>query len=321
MIVRLGYVAMSKNLQNASPSQTMTYSHFQTIRDREAAIKKLERIARSNLHNILRILKHNAAHDIRFFRMSSRIVPLARHEALKDWNPLVAIQQPLEEIGTFAKDHHMRIDFHPEHFVLFSSKKKDVLQRSIQSLRFHHDLLSGMNVNPVHRSVIHVGGSYGDKERALERWVHNWMYVPSRLQQTVMLENDDTTFHVEDVLYLCEKLNLPCVFDLHHHSANPPQSSTFEAIWERIAGTWKHSPLPLKMHVSSPKSQVRFRDHADFIEAAPFMDFLRKVKGSVSQIDCMLEAKAKDNALFRLMEDVRRFPDVTPIDGASFELR
>ena len=44
-IVRLGYVAMSMELKNASPSKTMTFTQFQKIEDREAAIRKLERIA------------------------------------------------------------------------------------------------------------------------------------------------------------------------------------------------------------------------------------------------------------------------------------
>ena len=55
MLVRLGYVAMSVHLKNASPSQTMTYAQFQRIDDREAAIRKLERIANSNLENCLRL--------------------------------------------------------------------------------------------------------------------------------------------------------------------------------------------------------------------------------------------------------------------------
>lgn len=49
MLVRLGYVAMSVHLKNASPSQTMTYAQFQKLDDRAAAIRKLERIANSNL--------------------------------------------------------------------------------------------------------------------------------------------------------------------------------------------------------------------------------------------------------------------------------
>lgn len=66
-VVRLGFVAMSMSLKNASPSQTMTFAQFSKIKDREAAIRKLERIAASNLENCLRILRHCAVHDIAFF--------------------------------------------------------------------------------------------------------------------------------------------------------------------------------------------------------------------------------------------------------------
>ncbi|CDN39253.1 unnamed protein product [Bacillus thuringiensis DB27] len=51
MLVRLGYVAMSVHLKNASPSQTMTYAQFQKLDDRAAAIRKLERIARVELYS------------------------------------------------------------------------------------------------------------------------------------------------------------------------------------------------------------------------------------------------------------------------------
>ena len=58
-IVRLGYVAMSTELKNCSPSQTMTYKQFEKYSNKEDAILKLEKIARSNIENCLRLLKHN----------------------------------------------------------------------------------------------------------------------------------------------------------------------------------------------------------------------------------------------------------------------
>lgn len=83
-IVRLRYVAMSTELKNASPSQTMTFTRFENIANREAAIRKLEQIALSNIENTFRILKHNAASDIYFYRLTSRLIPLANHEELSD---------------------------------------------------------------------------------------------------------------------------------------------------------------------------------------------------------------------------------------------
>ena len=244
-IVRLGYVAMSMELKNASPSQTMTFTQFEKIDDREAAIRKLERIALSNLHNTLRLLKHNAASDIHFYRLTSRLIPLANHEELPHWNYIRPLKESLREIGDFAKEHKMRIDFHPDHFVLINSKEKHILKNSIRTLKLHYLLLKAMRIDPTHRCVMHVGGNYKATELSLERFVDNWMDIPKKIQTMIMLENDDTSFTLEDTLYLCEKLDIPLVFDYHHHLAHH-QDPNWEHNWDRVVQTWRHSPLPNK---------------------------------------------------------------------------
>lgn len=318
-LVRMGFVAMSVNLQKCSPSQTMTFAQFKKLKDREAAIAKLERIAVSNIHNCLRLLKHCTAHDIRFFRFSSRLIPLANHEELAGWKYMHPLREPLREIAAFLERHPMRVDFHPDHFVLLNSEKPEILNASIKTLGMHEALLRGMDVDPEHRCVLHVGGAYEDKEKALEQFIHNWAFVPQRLQRMIILENDDTTFTLEDTLYLCEKLQVPLVFDYHHHLANFA-NERWQDHWERILGTWQHSPLPLKMHISSPRDEKDFRAHADYIDVPMFLDFLNEIKGTVDRIDCMIEAKQKDEALFRLMEELRTASEVEMVDGASFQI-
>ncbi|WP_017753965.1 UV DNA damage repair endonuclease UvsE [Calidifontibacillus oryziterrae] len=319
-LVRLGYVAMSVHVQNSSPSQTMTYAHFQKLLNRDAAIRKLERIAESNLHNCLRLLRHNLAHDIHFFRLSSRLIPLATHEALKGWDYISPVCESLFTVGEFAKKHKMRIDFHPDHFVVINSPKVDVLKASIKTLQYHLKMLKGMKIDPTHRCVLHVGGSYNNKEKALEQFVENWGSVPASIQKMIILENDDKSFNLQDTLYLCEKLGLPFVFDYHHHLANH-QDEEWSNNWERITGTWEHSKLPVKMHISSPKDEKKFRDHADYIDAHMFLTFLREIKGSVPEIDCMIEAKKKDEALFQLIKDLKKYNEVDIVDGASFYIK
>ena len=107
-----------------------------------------------------------------------------------------------------------------------------------------------------------------------------------------MLENDDTSFTLEDTLYLCEKIGIPLVFDYHHHLAHH-RHVNWEDHWDRVVQTWSDSPLPVKMHISSPKSEKEFRHHSDFVDIDMFFRFLKEVKGSTAQIDCMIEAKEK----------------------------
>ncbi|UTE77947.1 UV DNA damage repair endonuclease UvsE [Rossellomorea sp. KS-H15a] len=315
-LVKLGYVAMSMNLQNASPSQTMTYKQFAGIKDREAAIHKLERIARSNLQNCLRLLKHNVLNEIHFFRFSSKLIPLANHPELKGWDFISPLQEELQEIEEYLKLHPMRVGFHPDHFVLLNSSDVDVLKNTLKTLKMHEALLKGMGINPTHRCVLHVGGAYEDKEKALEQFIHNWGLTPVSLQRMIILENDDTVFSAADALYLCEKLGIPLVFDYHHHLANNERDWLLD--WDRVVGTWSQSPLPVKMHISSPRSQEEYKAHADFIEPGMFLDFLHGMKGSVDEIDCMIEAKKKDDALFRLVEDLQGKEGIEWVDKSSF---
>lgn len=319
-LVRLGYVAMSMELKNASPSKTMTFTQFEKIADRDAALRKIERIALTNMENTLRILKHNAASDIHFYRLTSRLIPLANHEELSDWNYMKPLRSSLREIGELVKKHGMRIDFHPDHFVLINSIEKGILKNSLSTLRLHYLLLKAMGIDSTHRCVMHVGGNYKETEKSLERFVDNWMVVPRAIQPMIMLENDDTAFTLEDTLYLCEKLGIPLVFDYHHHLAHH-ENPDWAKHWERVVGTWMHSPLPIKMHISSPKSDKAFRHHSDYVDSEMFFNFLKEVQGSVPQIDCMIEAKKKDEALFKLMEEIKASGDIDLVDGSSFYLK
>ncbi len=320
MIVQFGYVAMSVQLKNASPSQTMTVKQFEQIKDREAGIRKLERIAISNLENCLRLLKHNLAHEIKFFRLSSKLVPLVNHPYTEGWKFEEAIAPVLAEIGEFATKHQMRIGFHPDHFVVLNNLDEQLLKRSLQTLLYHYKLLKGMGIDPTHRCVLHVGGAKNGKVDGLEDFVENFEKIPKVIQKMLILENDDTVFHIEDVLYLGEKLQIPVVFDLHHHDVLHPDDYSFQEIWERIVQTWKHSLLPIKIHISSPKEGKDDKRHHDYINVERLMEFLHQIKGSVPQVDVMIEAKKKDEALMNVMKQLSQRKDCTIISQGSITI-
>ncbi|GGI18320.1 UV DNA damage repair endonuclease UvsE [Gottfriedia solisilvae] len=320
MLVRLGYVAMSMNLQNASPSKTMTFAQFLKQKDKEAAIRKLELISKTNINNCLRLLKHNKAHNISFFRLSSKLIPLANHEELKDWNFMKPLKEELNQLGEFTLRNNMRIDFHPDHFVILNSVDEELLKSSIKTLKMHYQLLKAMKINTEHRCVLHVGGGYDDKEKSLEQLVENFGSVPSPIQKMLMFENDDTTFTFDETLFACEKLGVPIVFDYHHHLVNHVNEQWTEN-WERAVNTWTVSELPMKMHISSPRDDKDIRAHADYVDPSMFLTFLNEIYGSVKQIDCMIEAKQKDNALFKLMEDLKSHPSVEVVNDSSFNFK
>ncbi|WP_339158498.1 UV DNA damage repair endonuclease UvsE [Paenibacillus sp. FSL W8-0186] len=316
MIVRFGYVAMSTVVKNASPSKTMTYKTFSSLSDREAAVRRLASIGADNLHNTLRLLRHNEANDIKVYRFSSKLLPLATHDALSDWNPYAALKDQFREVGDFVKQHGMRVSFHPDHFTVLSTPRPEVLHSSQRDLRHHVAMLEAMGLDGRAKNNIHVGGAYGDKLSAAERFRENVTALPDSIKNRLTFENDDKTFNALETLELCETLGIPMVLDIHHQWVNNEGEQPVD-LWPRIQRTWQSphaqadspssDPLPPKIHASSPKSASDPRGHADHVLAQPLLDFLRAIAPATKRVDVMLEAKLKDGALFALMEDLRQY--------------
>lgn len=320
MIVRLGYVAMSTVVANASPSRTMTATNFAKIADREAAVRKLESIARENLQNTLRLLRHNRAHDIHLYRFSSKLIPLVSHALLAGWNPIPTLADEFRAIGDYVKEHGMRVSFHPDHFTVLSTPREDVLSSSVEDLRHHTRMLEAMGLDNRAKCNIHVGGAYGDKRAAGERFIRHFQQLDDDVRRRITLENDDKTFTALETLDICEQVGTPMVLDVHHHDVNPC-GETIATLWPRIAATWSEQDVSPKVHMSSPKSEKDRRGHADFVEADRLLDFLREAAGMGSKrIDVMLEAKMKDTALFKLTEQLSVSDGVAALDQASFEI-
>lgn len=338
MIVRFGFVAMSVILENASPSKTMTYANFSKLADREAAIAKLENISKQNLHNTLRLLRHAHAHDIHMYRLTSKLIPLATHQALSDWNPYPALIEDFQAIGQFVKEKGLRVSLHPDHFCVFSTPREEVLMNSIKDMEYHVDMLEAMGLDERSKCNIHMGGAYGDKPTSSQRFIEQFSSLPPRIKHRVTLENDDKTFNVEETLLAAETVEVPMVLDIHHYAVNTGGITEEELLhtwWPRIVKTWERErsrlqlthahELPVKIHASSPKSVTDPRGHADNVELTTLLHFLRQASKYTSHVDCMIEAKAKDKALFQLMKEFKELAETDPtiaiIDDGTIEIR
>ncbi|RED63105.1 UV DNA damage repair endonuclease UvsE [Cohnella lupini] len=335
MIVRFGYVAMSVELENASPSKTMTMASFVKLADREAAIRRLERIAEENLQNTLRLLKHNRYLGVHVYRLTSKLIPLATHEDLQDWDPYPTLAPAFAEVGEFVREHDMRVSFHPDHFTVLSTPRSEVFRKSVIDLNHHVRMLEAMGLDGRATNNIHVGGSYGDKETSGRRFIEQFRTIEPRITRRITLENDDKTFTASETLNIAEEAGVPMVLDIHHDAVNPSEEEA-TALWARIRATWDRFPwnvehansplsLPPKLHMSSPKSESDPRGHADHIDLEPLIKFLYAIANTTPAIDVMIEAKRKDEALLKLMDDFREIEanggPIRIVDGGTIEVR
>jgi len=65
-----------------------------------------------------------------------------------------------------------------------------------------------------------MGGVFGDKAASLDRFRHNYKRPNQDIRNRLVLENDDVSWSVHDLLPICEELNIPLVLDYLHHKHN-----------------------------------------------------------------------------------------------------
>ncbi|WP_369901692.1 UV DNA damage repair endonuclease UvsE [Bacillus manliponensis] len=301
MNIRFGYVSHALALWDCSPSKTMTFTRWKALEKQERK-EKLYKITKQNLLHTLRILHYNIAHEIPLYRLSSSIVPLATHPEV-DFDYLNLFKETWKEIGQLIKKHQLRISFHPNQFTLFTSDKPHITTNAVHDMTYHYNVLHAMGLANSSYINIHVGGAYGNKEKALLRFHDNIKKLPSHIKKQMTLENDDKTYTTSETLSVCQKEKIPFVFDYHHHVANLCEEP-LELLLPSIFDTWDHTNALPKVHISSPKSTKEFRAHSDYIDISFIQPFLSIAKELGRDFDVMIESKKKDLALFQLVEEL-----------------
>lgn len=318
MIIRLGYVAIALNLGKVTSSSTLTYTRYLKL-NKEDRLKKLKEVTYSNIEALEKILRYNIDNSIHFYRMTSNFIPLATHPDVM-WDYLKYFKKDLEYIGKLIKDNNLRVDTHPDQFNVINSDRESVVENTLRTLNMQVDLFEAMNYEQG-KLVIHIGGAKGGKDIALDRFINNLKNFPKRITDRLILENDDKTFNAKEVLQICEKTNLPMVFDIHHHNCNNCEED-IKSLLPQIFKTWEDEELVPKIHFSSPREFEKDRKHADYIDANRFLEFIYKAKESVNKdFDIMIEAKKKDITLNILVKDLKKLTkDIKFIDSATLEI-
>src|SRR5690606_32265073 len=113
----------------------------------------------------------------------------------------------------------------------------DLRQRSLAELEADALLLDALGAGPEATVVVHVGGLYGDREAALDRWAAAWEHLSDAARRRVGLENDERLFSPDDVLALHRRTGVRVVYDHHHARINPGSMPPADALAAACA-TW-----------------------------------------------------------------------------------
>jgi UV DNA damage endonuclease len=293
--VRLGYACI--NLSLGPKGRTS-----RTCRLSNATPHHLEELSRMNLVGLLEILRWNVVHKIKVFRISSGIIPLASHPKVQ-WPWRQKLRQEISSVGDFARKYGMRLSMHPGQYIVPNSPRRDVVAAAGAELSYHAAFLDEMGLTPEHKIILHVGGVYDDREASVRRFRENFERLPANVRRRLVLENDERSYGVYDVLDLCDSLGIPMVFDYLHHRAYAHHLPNSDVL-RRVYRTWTHRDGRPEVHYSAQKRGARTGAHADMIGVKEFVRFVNLLPRR--PVDVMLEAKAKDRALLRLRQDIIR---------------
>ena len=267
------------------------------------------------------VLDYCERRDIRFYRYATGIAPYATHPDLAQFHGQVdECADELAAFGARARELGVRLTTHPGQYIVLNSENPDTVEASIRDIELQAALFDAMGMGAESVTVLHVGGAAGGRDAAIERFVRGAARLSDAARARLVVENDDRSFGLSDVLEVHERTGVRVVWDiLHHHCYDPDDIPDREALTLAL-GTWPDGVTP-KIHYSSPKTAMeerkkrvgrrverawvlpQLRAHADMIDPIGFEHFVTETAAGLD-FDVMLEAKAKDLALLRLREQL-----------------
>jgi UV DNA damage endonuclease len=253
--------------------------------------------------------------DVRVYRMSSQVVPYGTHPDLPQFDfrrQLDEAAEQLAELAAKANRLGLRLSTHPGQYTVLNAIDESVVAKAVADVEANAFLLDVMQQPPDAAIVVHVGGAYGERAAALDRWVETWEKLSLTARARLALENDEHIFGLNDVLELHRRTGVRVVLDIHHHRIRERRSDPLDAALAAAVATWPAEQRP-KVHLSSAVTMLaaptgkaadaypQLRNHADLV--TPW-DLEAVVEAARAPIDVMLEAKAKDLALLHLRTSV-----------------
>lgn len=296
----------------------------QPLKSNDARRPENEPHLRVSLGYLREIFDYLARIDLSMYRMSSDLAPYLTHPDMPQFHrQLEDCEDEVRALGARAREQGLRLSFHPSQYILLSAHDERVLEASRRDFAWQATMLNWMELSPEAVVVTHVGGVYGDKRAAMERWIRHYEALPEPVRRRIVLENDDTLYSVADVAWIHARCGVPLVYDYQHHMCHNPEQLPLREAMELAVRSWPAGVRP-KIHFSSPltaSKQVERRNvktgkttssaqapdmtnHAEYLNPFEFAWFMEEV-GDLD-FDVMVEAKGKDLAVLRLRDELAK---------------
>lgn len=290
------------------------------------AEQKLWDLMKQNIESVYQLVKRVSTLDeqLRMVRISSDILPVYTHS---DWSYFwrrsdtkMYCDQHFNKIGELARNHNVRLSFHPGQFVVLASDNPDIVDRSIEEFEYHVDMARWMGYGKTFQDFkinVHIAGRKGPDgiREIMDR-------LSPEARNTITIENEENSWGLDDCLTISDIV--PIVLDVHHHWCREGIyiDSTSDSV-KRVVDSWRgvrptmHYSVSredwLKDHcintlpdrnllVESKINKQKLRAHSDFYWNNAVNDWALSFN---DKFDIMCESKGKNLASFELYRRIK----------------
>ena len=280
--MKIGYACISLGVNGRTNRRVLLKNYTESL---------ILDVVKDNLADLLTILKYNKKNNIKLYRISSDIIPLGSH-SVNDVLWQEHFKEELSNIGEFIKSNDMRVSMHPGQYTVLNSPNEEVVSKAIKDLEYHSNFLDSLKVDSKHKLVLHIGGVYGDKKNAIDRFIKNYNRLSPSVKKRLVIENDEKNYSIDDVLEISKEINAPVIFDNLHNLCHVNTNEDIDDILNRVSKTWGKDDGPIKLHYSQQDTSKKEGAHSRTINVEEFLKYYNKVKNH--NPDIMLEVKDKN---------------------------
>ena len=279
----IGYACLTIGVQNTDLKSCMI---------KNASSSKLTELISHNLNSLKNMIDYNIKNNIKLFRISSDLIPFGSNQINNiPWWDIFAVE--FQNIGKKIIESNMRVSMHPGQYTVLNSPNTEVSAKAMDDLNYHARVLDSLGLGSQHKIVLHIGGVYNDKQLATERFIFNYAKLDEKVKERLVIENDDKSFNIKDVLDIGTVLSIPVIFDNLHNEINAFDKSKSEIYWiEKCQKTWREKDGKQKIHYSQQNPLKKPGSHSDTIRINDFVNFYDSLRGK--DLDIMLEVKDKN---------------------------
>lgn len=286
---------------------------------KEIAEQKLWDLMVGNIEAVRKLVERvgDLNENLRMVRLGSDILPVYTQS---DWSwfwRLPATREYCErefrKVGDVARKRGVRLSMHPGQFCCIVSDNEDIVNRSIEELEYHTDMIRWMGFGQSKLNFklnVHLSG-----RRGVDGFDDAWTKMSPELKNCLTLENDEYQKGLDDLLSLKDKVGI--VLDIHHHlikeeeyiQSNDLRIEQVKESWQGVRPTIHYSQsreeyigefsdrIPTMAEMLTTAKKGKLRAHSDFYANKKINEWALT---HLEWADIMAESKAKNLASIEL---------------------